>query len=121
MVKEDVKMEIIFKPSIPNNVDHWQVFSDDGKVINFSNNMHEFDDFEISHKEEGCHNPENDQQINSVPRKVVSYERFFDRDDGCKKKEEKSLKNGEHIEINIGSENDKSWKEHPKRGKGPNS
>ena len=52
--------------------------------------MHEFADFEISHKEEGCHNPENDQQINPVPRKVVFYERFFDRDDGCKKKEEKS-------------------------------
>jgi len=41
-----------------------------------------------------------------VPRKVVSYECFFDRDDGCKKEEEKSLKNGEHIEINIGSTKD---------------
>ena len=90
MVKEDVKMEIIFRPSILDNVDHWQVFSDDRQVINFLNNMHEFVDFEIGHKEEGCHNPENDQQINPVPRKVVFYERFFDRDDGCKKKEEKS-------------------------------
>ena len=59
MVKEDVKMEIIFRPSVPDNVDHWQVFSDDRQVINFLNNMHEFVDFEISH-EEGCHNPEND-------------------------------------------------------------
>ena len=41
-----------------------------------------------------------------MPRKVVSYECFFDRDDGCKKEEEKSLKNGEHIEINIGSTKD---------------
>ena len=68
--------------------------------------MHEFADFEIRQKEEGRHNLENDRQINPVPRQVVSYERFFDRDDGCKKKEEKSLKNGEHIEINIGSTKD---------------
>ena len=41
-----------------------------------------------------------------MPRKVVSYECFFDRDDGCKKEEEKSSKKGEHIEINIGSMKD---------------
>ena len=41
-----------------------------------------------------------------MPRKVVSYERFFGMDDGCKNKEEKSLKNGEHIKINIGSMKD---------------
>ena len=41
-----------------------------------------------------------------MPRKVVSYESFFNRDDGCKKKEEKSLKTGELIEINIGSTKD---------------
>ena len=92
MVNEDVEMEIIFMPSFPDNGDHWQVFSDDRKVINFLNNMHAFADFEISHKEEGCHNPENDRQINPMPRKVVSYEHFFDRDDGCKKKKRKKSK-----------------------------
>ena len=57
-------MEIIFRPSVPDNVDHWQVFKDDKQVINFLNNMHEFSDFKIGHKEEGCIFREYDQQIN---------------------------------------------------------
>jgi len=29
LIKGKGKLEIIFRPSVPNNIDHWQVFKDD--------------------------------------------------------------------------------------------
>ena len=40
LVKGDGKFEINFKPSIPNNLDHLQVFQDYGQITRFINNMH---------------------------------------------------------------------------------
>ena len=71
LAKEEIKMEIIFRASVPDNVDHWQVFKDDKQVINFLNNMHESSDFKISYKKEGCTYPKCDQQINPTPRGLV--------------------------------------------------
>ena len=36
LAKEEIKMEIIFRPLGPDNVDLWQVFRDDKQVINVS-------------------------------------------------------------------------------------
>ena len=44
LVKGDEKFEINFRPSIPNNINNWQVFKDDSQIVNFINNMHEFSD-----------------------------------------------------------------------------
>jgi hypothetical protein len=44
---EGGKLEIIFRPSIPNNVKHWQVFDDNAQIIRFVNNLQEFVENEI--------------------------------------------------------------------------
>ena len=88
LVEEEVKMEVIFRPSVPDNVDNWQVFDDDKQVIKFLNNIGEFADFHISEDKEGCYYTEESQKLNPAPRKVVSLERAFDREDGHKPKEE---------------------------------
>jgi hypothetical protein len=99
----NVKVEVIFRPSVPDNVDHWQIFDDDKQVIKFLNNIQEFSDFHTSEKEEGCNYTKNDQKINPVPRSLVAQEQLFDREDGHKPKEETGTKPGDHIEVNIGS------------------
>jgi len=38
-------MEVIFKPSVPDNSEHWQAFNDEKQVIHFINSLHEFEDF----------------------------------------------------------------------------
>ena len=48
--------------------------------------MHEFLDFKIGLKEEGCIYPECDQQINPTPRGLVALEKRFDTHDGHKKR-----------------------------------
>ena len=50
LAKEEIIMEIMFRALDPDNVDHWQVFDDDKKVINFLNNLHEFADFKVDCK-----------------------------------------------------------------------
>ena len=44
------KMEINFKTSILNNVDHWQVFKDDEQLLRFIHNLQEFEGCKISYQ-----------------------------------------------------------------------
>jgi hypothetical protein len=50
---EGGKLEIIFRPSIPDNIEHWQVFDNDAQIIRFMNNLQEFVENEIDWREEG--------------------------------------------------------------------
>jgi ribonuclease HI len=106
LIKGNIKVEVIFRPSVPDNVDHWQIFDDDKQVIKFLNNIQEFSDFHISKKEEGCNYAENDQKINPVPRSLVALEQLFDRQDGHKPKEETTIKPCDYIEVDIGTNED---------------
>jgi ribonuclease HI len=51
LIKGEGKLEIIFRPSVPDNVDHWQVFRDDKQILRFIHNVQEFSDFKVSYKE----------------------------------------------------------------------
>jgi hypothetical protein len=62
-MKGEGKLEIIFRPSVPDNVDHWQVFRDDKQILRFIHNVQEFSDFKVSYKEEGKDYPEEDDSI----------------------------------------------------------
>ena len=35
LIDENISVEVIFRPSIPDNMNHWQVFDDDKQVIKF--------------------------------------------------------------------------------------
>jgi ribonuclease HI len=48
LMKGKGKLEIIFRPSIPNNIDHWQVFKDDEQILRFIHNVKEFSSFNVS-------------------------------------------------------------------------
>ena len=47
LIKCNGKFEINFWPSVPDNLNHWQVFKDDKQIRNFVNNMKESSDFEV--------------------------------------------------------------------------
>jgi hypothetical protein len=68
-MKGDGKLEIIFRPSVPDNVDNWQVFRDDKQILRFIHNMSK--NFQILmsvYKEEGKEYPEEDNSVrNPVP------------------------------------------------------
>jgi hypothetical protein len=100
---EQISVEVISRSSIPNNMDHWQVFDDDKQMVKFLLHIHEFSDLDISMKEEGNNYTRNDDEVKAPPRKVVSSERDFDRQDGHKKKKETEKKLCDYLEVNIGT------------------
>ena len=87
-----------------DNTDHWQIFNDDKHVIKFLTKLHEFYDFDVNEKEEGCNYTEDDNKSNPVPRRIIAQEKSFDRQDGHKRKEESKEKLCDHLEVNIGSD-----------------
>jgi hypothetical protein len=103
LIHENISVEVIFRPSVPDNMNHCQVFDDDKQVIKFLTHMHEFSDFGINIKEEGCNYTENDDKVKAPPRRVVSLERDFDKLDGHKQKEDSKKKLCDHVETNIGT------------------
>jgi hypothetical protein len=66
LIDGNISVEVIFRPFVPNNVDHWQVFDDDKQVIKFLTHMHKFSDLGISIKKEGCYYTEIDDEVNAV-------------------------------------------------------
>jgi hypothetical protein len=95
-------VEVIFRPSVPDNKNHWQVFDDDKQVIKFLTHMHEFSDFDINKINEGCNHTENIDEVKTPPRRVISLERNFDKLDGHKQREGSKKELCDHIEVNIG-------------------
>jgi hypothetical protein len=103
LIDENISEEVIFTPSIPDNMNHWQVFDDDKQVIKFLTHMHEFYDFGINTIKEGCNYTGNVDKVKTPPRRIVSLERDFDKLDGHKKKEDSKKKLCDHLEVNIGT------------------
>ena len=66
LIEGNGKFEINFSPSVPDNVNHWQVFKDD-KQINFINNMKEFSEFQVNFQKEESNKEEDEQPSNPVP------------------------------------------------------
>jgi ribonuclease HI len=88
------EVEIRYRPSIPDNVKHWEVFEDDLEIQNFLQTVDEFSALHIDQDPdpEGEPHPElfankiaNHQIIqlpnNHIPRGLVPLERLFDKND----------------------------------------
>ena len=100
----DCLLEINFRPSIPDNIEHWQVFEDDEQILRFIHNVDEFLNFKVNDQEENKeYYGEGDQFNNNVTCGLVALENIFDRQDKRKRNVEQ-MKSGDYIEINIGTE-----------------
>jgi hypothetical protein len=86
-------IELLFRPSIPDNITNWRVFDDDQQIINF---LHMEDTFQGAIIDEGTHDenlrnftvisdlrsPESTSDlVNSIPRSIVRLEKFYDLHD----------------------------------------
>ena len=103
MLKGDCPLEINFRPSIPDNLEHWQVFQDDAQILKFINHLDEFSNYKASEREEGKEYKDEGNRFNPVTRGFVALENIFDRQDRRKNNVEQ-MKPDDYIEINIGTE-----------------
>ena len=106
MLVGDCPLEIKFRPYVPDNVEHWQVFKDDEQILKFINNIDEFSNFKANEQEQGKEYQEEGNQFdNPVPHGFVALENIFDRQDRRKNNIDQ-IKPGDYIEANIVSENE---------------
>jgi ribonuclease HI len=90
-------IELLFRPSVPDNVTNWRVFDDDQQIISF---LHMEDTFRDAVIDEGTHDedlrnfmvisgprsPESTLDlVNSIPKFVVRLEKFYDFHDKFRK------------------------------------
>jgi ribonuclease HI len=90
-------VELLFRPSIPDNITNWRVFDDDQQIINF---LHMEETFQGAMIDEQTHEdnlrdftvipnlkpPEAlSDMVNSLPKSVARLEKFYDFEDKFKK------------------------------------
>jgi ribonuclease HI len=90
-------VELLFRPSVPDNITNWRVFDDDQQIINF---LHMEETFQGAVIDEQTHddnlhdftvipNPKPPEalsdMVNSIPKYVVRLEKFYDFEDKFKK------------------------------------
>jgi hypothetical protein len=90
-------VELLFRPSVPDNITNWRVFDDDQQIISF---LHMEETFQGTVIDE-CTHDENlhdfivildprtpkssSDMVNSIPKYVVKLEKFYDLQDKLKK------------------------------------
>jgi ribonuclease HI len=90
-------VELLFRPSIPDNITNWRVFDDDQQIIKF---LHMEETFQGAVIDEQTHddnlhdftvipNPKSPEalsdMVNFIPKSVVRLEKFYDFEDKFKK------------------------------------
>jgi ribonuclease HI len=90
-------VELLFRPSIPDNITNWRVFDDDQQIINF---LHMEETFQGAVIDEQTHddnlhdftvipNPKppeaQSDMVNPIPKSVARLEKFYDFEDKFKK------------------------------------
>ena len=89
---------MLFRPSVPDNQDHWQVFDNDAKIVAFLQHLDDFQDcnFDLEDKVNNL-----SLQDVDVMKLVIPLEKNFNKHDEYKGKRAEPV--DEVIEINIGS------------------
>jgi hypothetical protein len=99
------KMEVLFRPSVPDNLEHWQVFEDDDQIIRFMENNKEFTDSQVAFLDHSMDLEVINLQSNTLPKGCILLENLFDRHDVFKGKRT-NKQDEEALEFNIGTEMD---------------
>jgi hypothetical protein len=98
-------MEVLFRPSISDNLEHWQVFEDDDQIIRFMENNKEFAESQINFLADSINLEVINLQGNTLPKGCVPLESLFDKHDIFKGKWG-NKRADETLEFNISTEID---------------
>jgi hypothetical protein len=118
-LKYDV--EVKYKPSIPDNVNHWKVFEDDLEIKTILEIVDEFSELHIDQDHDSENNPHADVFLNkianhhivqfprnNIPKGLVPLEILFDRNDVAVKIKV-SANDADVTECNMGIEKDPKY------------
>jgi hypothetical protein len=96
-------VEVNYRPSLPDNLEHWQVFDNESQILRFLQNEGEFSEDQINLLAEKANIEFIDIADRPLPKGIVPLEDLFDRNDMNKGKPSSKI-NVEIIEFNIRTE-----------------
>ena len=75
-------VELIYKPSIPNNITNWRVFEDDEQIINFLHSEDIFKGLVIDNKQheailQASASEDNPEYSNGMPKNIIRPKKLF--------------------------------------------
>ena len=80
---EKYEIEVCYRPAIPDNIIHWQVFEDDQKVKNFIELKEEFESTQVDQQNMLVETKGNSEVLqlknNCIPKGIIPLEIFFDQ------------------------------------------
>ena len=78
---ENFSIELMYMPSILDNVRNWKVFDDDQQILDFLSTQDTFQGMEIN---EAGHDKSLSDLSNIIPKSVINIEKFYDLQDKFK-------------------------------------
>ena len=75
---QNFSIELMYRPSIPENVTSWKVFDDDHQIFDFLSAQNTFEGMAI---DEADHEKFLSGPSNIIPKSVISLEKFYDLQD----------------------------------------
>ena len=77
-------IELMYKPSIPDNVTSWKIFDGDVQILEFLIAKDTFKDFAIDEVEHEKYMFDDNFPSNLIPKSIVNLEEFYDLQDKFK-------------------------------------
>lgn len=77
-------IELIFRPSIPNNITNWRVFNDDPDIVNFLTSEGSYSN-QIIDEDQHDQQLQHDSTNNAIPKSVVKLGDLYDLKDRFKR------------------------------------
>ena len=71
-------IELMYRPSIPDNVTSWKIFDDDVQKIDFLTTQDTFKDLAIDEVENEKSLSDNDFPSNLIPKSIINLEKYHD-------------------------------------------
>jgi hypothetical protein len=107
-------MELLYKPSVPNNISNWKVFEGDEQIINFPTNQDNFRDLAIDDEifqeqsaetDPHANQPAHKSKSHTIPKGIANLENLFDLKERFKgyKNEKTDSSCPMHETINLGT------------------
>ena len=105
-------VELIFRPSVPDNISNWKVFEDDKKILELLHYEKTFKNAIIDEEEnDRLMNEREDEekdQSNIIPKSIVKMEHLYDLHDKLKKSTNYKMHSSsmKYESVNLGTKED---------------
>ena len=79
-LRDGFSIEVVYRPSVPDNISNLRVFNDDQQILDFMCNAKVFKDTAIDEEEHehALQSEHDERKDNIMPKGVVSLEKLFD-------------------------------------------